>query len=355
MQKKLIALAIASLASAPLVAQAADVTFSGLIDLGVAIQEEDTTGTTLKKTTAGIANGSGTSAFKVTITEDLGGGMKVTGYLETDPALGTESGAAFANAPNWIQLSGNFGAITLGYMNNYALSASSASQPYGTGLASGYNGTFGRLDGVNSIGTPSFSATGSANGVRDIRVRNSIQYDLPKMGGFTAGVIYKFQNDDFAGTVDGVGNMQFGASFTAGAFTIVGALSTFESASAAPFVGTSDSFTHTLIGANFKLGAFTIYGGYTMSEADNSADLDSKSYNVAAKFDLSPTFNIGVNVLEVDDANATDRDRDLIGIGADYSLSKRTALYFRYQSGDNNSASAVGDYSDMAVGIRHTF
>ena len=355
MQKKLIALAVASLASAPLVAQAADVTFSGLLDLGVAIQEQETAGVTAKKTTAGIANGSATSAFKVTITEDLGGGMKVTGYMETDPALGTEGGAAFANAPNWLQLSGNFGSITLGYMNNYALSASSASQPYGTGLASGYNATFGRLDGVNSIGTPSFVATGG-NGARDIRIRNSIQYDLPRMGGFTAGVIYKFQNDDFAGTVDGVGNMQFGASFATGPFTIVGALSTFEYASAAPVVGTSDSFTHTLVGANFKFGAFTIYGGVTMSEADNSNDLDSSSMNVAVKFDLSPTLNIGANIVEVDDGNATDRDRDLVGFGLDYSLSKRTAMYVRYQSGDKNSAAGnSGDYSDMAVGLRHSF
>jgi predicted porin len=353
MQKKLIALAVAGIAWAPLSAQAVDVTISGLFDLGVQISESETAGVETKKTTAGIHNGAATSAFKVTVTEDLGGGMKVTGYMETDPALGTNAGAAFANAPNWLQLSGGFGAITLGLMNNYALNASSASQPFGTGFASGYNGSFGRLDGVNAIGTAAFSGPGG-NGVRDIRINNSIQYQLPNMGGFTGGIIHKFSNSDLPGTQDGIGQTQFGLSFASGPLTIAAAHSTLENE--VVWTGTSDSLTHTMIGANYKLGAFTIYGGYTMSEGDNSADLDSTSMNAAVMFAFSPTLAAGINIVEVDDDTAANADRDLFGLGLNYTMSKRTMAYVRYQSGDKNSAVAnTGDYSDIAVGLVHTF
>ena len=353
MQKKLIALAVAGLAWAPLAAQA-QVTISGTMDLGVQMSESEAAGVTTKKTTTGIHNGAATSAVKITVTEDLGGGMKVTGYIETDPALGTNAGGVFAGSPNWLQLSGNFGAITLGLMNNYALSASSASQPFGTGLASGYNGSFGRLDGVNVVGTTALEASAGA-GVRDIRINNSIQYQLPQMGAVTGGIIYKFKNSDAGNAAaDRIGQMQFGLSYAAGPLTIAAAHSTIENE--VVFVGTSDSVTHTMIGANYKLGAFTIYGGYTMSEGDNSNDLDSTSFNGAVMYAFSPTLAGGINIVQVDDKNATDRDRDLFGLGLNYTMSKRTMAYVRYQSGDKDkSAATTGDYSDIAVGFVHNF
>lgn len=354
MQKKLIALAVAGIVWAPLSAQA-QVTISGLLDLGVQISEQETAGVNAKNTTAGIHNGAATSSFKVTATEDLGGGMKVTGYIETDPPLGTETGASFSNAPNWLQLSGSFGAITLGYMNNYALSASSASQPFGTGLASGYNGSFGRLEGLNVIGSPAVVA-GGGNGARDIRIRHSVQYQLPQMGGFSGGIIYKFKNDDQAGAA-AMGHMQLGASFSTGPLTVAVAHSTTEQqANFGGQLANSNDLTHTMIGANYKLGAFTIYGGYTMSEASNSADVDATSMNAAVMYAFSPTLAAGINIVEVDDDTTANADRDLFGLGLNYTMSKRTMAYVRYQSGDKNSAAAnSGDYSDIAVGLVHTF
>jgi predicted porin len=358
MQKKLIALAVASLAWAPFAAQAADVEIGGVMDLGVQMSETETGGVTSKTKTAGIHNGASTSSFKVTVTEDLGGGMKFKGYMETDPALGTNAGAAFANSPNWLQLSGNFGAVTLGFMNNYALSASSASQPFGTGLASGYNGSWGRLDGAQVLGPVEARITGSNAGVgaRDIRKNRTLQYEMPRMGGFSAGIIYGFKNDDAAAQSDAaIGQIQIGASFSAGPLNVALAHSTLEQQ--ANFTGTtSNELTHTMIGANYKLGSITIYGGYTMSEASNKADVDSTSMNVAAMFQLNPQLGLGVNYVKVTDDTARVQDRDLIGFGLNYAMSKRTLAYVRYQSGDKLDATAnSGDYSDIAVGISHSF
>jgi GBP family porin len=354
MQKKIIALAVAGIVWAPLAAHAADVTLSGVFDLGVKISDSETAGVSTGTSTVGIHNGAATSAFKITVVEDLGGGMKATGYIETDPALGTTAGAAFANAPNWLQLSGNWGALTLGYMNNYALAASSASQPYGTGLASGYNGSFGRLDGVNVLGTTSFAGPGG-NGVRDIRINNSVQYQLPNFGGFTAGVIYKIKNTDAGNAApDQIGQTQFSASFSGANFNIIGTLSSLDNTVA--WAGTSTKVDHTMIGANWKLGPITLYGGWTQSSADNSADLDSSSMNFAVKWQVSPQLAIGGNFVTVDDANPGNVDRDLIGFGLDYAMSKRTTAYIRYQSGDKNKAvDNTGDYSDIGLGFVHTF
>lgn len=354
MQKKLLALAVASLAWAPLAAQA-DVTLTGNMDLGVTMSEAQAGGVTTKTTTIGNHNGSSTSNVAITATEDLGGGMSGKVYIETDPAFGSNAGGTFAGAPNWLQLSGSFGSITLGYMNNYALAASSASQPMGTAVGSGYSGGFGRLDGVNVIGDPAAATVGGA-GARDIRINRSIQYAIPSQGGFSAGIIYKMANSDAGNSAaDRTGQMQIGVGYSAGPLNIAFANSTIEREGGA-IVGTSADLTHMMLGVNYKLGALTLMGGFTTSEAANSADVDSSSWNVALKYAMSPVMSVMVNVLEVDDGRVANVDRDLFGLGLDYTMSKRTTAYLRYESGDNNSASAAaGDFSTLAAGIRHTF
>ena len=60
------------------------------------------------------------------------------------------------------------------------------------------------------------------------------------------------------------------------------------------------------------------------------------------------------------DKTSDNIDKKIAGIGADYALSKRTALYARYDTRDANKNNAAdtavaGSTKRTAIGVRHTF
>ena len=358
MQKKLIVVAVAGLFSTAAFAQTT-VTLSGNMDLGYQNASLEAAGVKTNDANFGVANGSSTSNVAITAVEDLGNGLQAKVYIETDPTFGTNAGSAFANAPNWIELSSkSWGSLSLGYINNFALTASSTSQPLGTAIGSGYSGGFGRLDGVNVLGAITVAPALGGAGVRDIRVNNTIQYKTPSFSGFTAGVQYKVKNTDAAAApANQIGQTQIGLGYNNGPLNIAYAHSQIQSATI--LGGTSDKLTHQLIGANYSFGPATIYAGWTSSKTNQSSDLDSQSWNIAGKYAFTPTLAGMINVVRVNDKNVGDQDRNLNGLGLDYSMSKRTTAYLRFENGDNDKSGATGggngSFTRYALGLRHSF
>ncbi len=382
MQKKLIALAVAAITSGAAFAQT-NVVISGNMDLSIssfrvqnsvtaAADLPGTAGRTVTTNTMGLHNNASTSNVTLTVTEDLGNGLKVKAYIETDPAFGSTAGSVFANAPNWLELSGNFGALSLGYINNFALTAATTAQPFGTALGGGYSGTFGRLDGNNNIGASAaytalghIAATGSS-GVRDIRTDRTLQYVTPNLNGFSGGFQYAAKNSGAVGNTLGV--FQLGLQYANGPIKVAYANSRLagDNVSVIAVGGTGNTLTHNLLGANFTFGAATIYGGYT-SSSDTARSRDSRSFNVALKYAFTNAISGMVNVLRVNDLTAVlpgGQDRSLAGLGLDYAMSKRTTAYARYEGGDNDKSSSTallanganrGNFNRLAVGMRHSF
>ena len=135
-------------------------------------------------------------------------------------------------------------------------------------------------------------------------------------------------------------------SATTGAFT------------AAVAIPANSDITQTILGANYTFGPATVYAGYSQSDAGGGLNntVDSTSFNVAGKYKVTPAIALMANYVKVNDKLAANVDRDLIGLGADYSLSKRTAAYVRYERGDSNKAVAgTGKFSTYAIGMRHSF
>jgi hypothetical protein len=62
------------------------------------------------------------------------------------------------NSQNYLFVSGNFGKVSLGFMNNFALTSALTSQPFGIGMGGGYSREFGRLNGTGVIGAPAVIA-----------------------------------------------------------------------------------------------------------------------------------------------------------------------------------------------------
>lgn len=379
MQKKLIAVAVAGLFSTAAFAQTT-VTLSGNMDLGYNNSSLEKAGVKTNDANFGVANGSSTSNVALTAVEDLGNGLQAKVYIETDPAFGTSTGAAFANAPNWIELSSkSWGSLSLGYINNFALTASSTSQPLGTAIGSAYSGDFGRLDGINVLGAITLGNLATAlvpgattvippgtlimggKGVRDIRVNNTIQYKTPSFSGFSGGFQYKVKNTD-AGAVAGnkLGQTQIGLGYNNGPLNIAYAHSQIQSNDVIALGTLSTKLTHQLLGANYSFGPATIYAGWTSSKTNQSDEIDSQSWNIAGKYQFTSTLAGMINVVRVNDkVNDRDMDRNLNGLGLDYSMSKRTTAYLRFENGDNDKSGTTGggngSFTRYALGLRHSF
>ncbi len=377
MQKKLIALAIAGLSGAAF-AQS-NVTISGNLDMGYYAQSMQTS-TIMDTRTAAAANGSSTSTWRITGSEDLGGGMKAGFQLENDLAAGADNRSGIMAGQSFLSLSGNWGTLKAGNNNTAGLTAAaSVAQPFGTAIGGGYSGAFARLSraGVNGGGAAGATAglqaegevlgTGATgtSGARTVRMNNSLAYATPSFSGFNATLQYAAKNADNNVAVAGntAGFVGLGLNYNNGPLNIayaneqfsVGGVAAPTGGVAVP-LGANEKVTHNLLAANYTFGPATVYGGWTSSKSSVAATADSRSWNLALKYAVSGALSLMANVVSVDDKLIGNQDRRLTGLGLDYAMSKRTTAYGRYESGDNDKAAgATGNFNRYQIGVRHTF
>jgi len=361
MKKSLIALA--ALAATGAFAQST-VQIDGIMDAG--FQSINYKGNTVN----GIGgNGSSTSQINFRGSEDLGGGLKAEFRVETDwnvvsnnantgakKADGTVAAAStFANGEIRAGLAGGFGRVDLGSVNYNTLGTFLLGQPFGTAIGSGFRGVF-----VNDAQT-----------VSSVRAENAIKYTTPTFSGFNA-TLYKSNKQTKAGT--GIAT-DTNFSTTLGAYDQQGAeeigLNYANGPIAASFsslkndyngVGTS-TYTQTVntLAARYDFGngfAASLLS-QTNKKSDNTVDNSITT--------VSGTYTTGAVVLMAQAGslkNVAGLKSDLVSVGADYNLSKRTAVYARYESINDKAsviaAAATIDGTDTkrtraALGLRHAF
>jgi predicted porin len=362
MKQKLLAIVVAGL-SGTACAQST-VTITGLFDTGVQMFKTENLGVTTKTNRWGSSSNTGTTNITFLVEEALGNNMKAGLFLETDPTAGTANTAGVWNSQNYLWVSGGFGKVSLGYMNNFANTAAGTAQPFGTAMGGGYSSAFGRLNGVNVVGAPAAVAAATAAtagafaGARDIRANNSIKWDSPSLSGFTAGLLYRSPNSNGNAAADSDGQTQIGLNYNNGPLNVSYAHSNILSNVAGINTGVT---THNLLGANYKFSTVTLYGGWTSSKNTGVAarTVDARSWNVALKWQATPAISVAANVLRSDDKMVADQDRNLNALGLDYAMSKRTTAYARWEGGDNDKSSLTGStggkFNRTALGLKHTF
>lgn len=386
MQKKIIALAIAGLSSAAF-AQS-NVTISGLVDLGYANTNTQTAANGKDTSQTWAGNGSSTSTIVFSGTEALGNGLSAGFFLASDFTAGanqftTNAGTSamsvnnpFANqmfnSQNYLTLnSASWGSVKVGTINDASLSVSSASQPFGTAIGSGYSGSFARLNRmgavnvVNTTGVNTVAAVAAGAGARLVRVGNSAMYETPSFNGFSGSLLHVFKNDNDQYAT--VGQQELGLKYNNGPINVHYSYYKFDSGNnvaAGGFIG--ETVKHNMLGGNYTFGPATVYAGWTSSKGNAAAGTtaDARSWNIALKYAMG-NWALMANVLKVDDkmpvvaAVSGDMDRNLTGLGLDYSMSKRTTAYVRYENGDNdkssNTGSNTGAFTRWAAGVRHSF
>lgn len=305
MKKSLIALAV--LASTGAAMAQSSVTIYGRADAAVGGQKTLVAGTQNQTSVSTVYNGGLTgSRLGFRGAEDLGGGLRATFQLEQRFSIATgDLSGVFFNGASTIGLSGGFGQVRVGRMTTVLDDS--------RGLANSSNV-------FDSSFTPASNGVFGSGGDFTSRFRNMLRYDMTSKAGVYGGANYAFEQTAAAGnTLAGfmVGYkagplnvalgtqnekkvndyMTLSGSYNMGVASVSAGYNTRKSV-ATTNTGKDNEFT---IGVNVPVGKVNLSAGYASSETTNAA---------------------GVNSAEASG----------FGLGATYTLSKRTRVYAGYRT-----------------------
>ena len=358
MKKSLLALAVLTAVSGAAFAQSS-VTLYGKVDLGMVYDAGNPLGAGKSvRLSSGVTGGS-RIGFKGV--EDLGGGNKFSFQLETgycaDSAAGQSTNVNDANnkkigttsAPNFCtgsnnfmgrqahgDLTGAFGALSAGRQYSLGFNNLATIDPFGAGFAA-------QANNVASNGTYLVDPSG-------IRLNNSVTYSTPNVAGFTGSVEAAF------GEV--VGNWKSGRETGAGvnyaSGPVYAGITYYEVNTAA---GSGTAKRVTTFGGSYDFGVVKVHAlGQKVSGSNGSIDIFNIMGGVTVPVGAG---SLMASYVKHNDRTSMDEDANQIGIGYQYPLSKRTALYTSFAriqnhniqgSATSNSAILVGNATDAGTG-----
>lgn len=382
MQKKIIALAVAGLASTAAFAQS-NVTIYGSVDMGYAYRYDNIGGN--NHPVSGIDGGQAQGnrlGFKGV--EDLGNGLKAVFLVEQGLGLDSSSDATSAagtvktisfTRQAYVGLAGGFGTAIAGRLYTPHFSFVSAIDPFAAGTVGAYKNVYG-------------------GGLFDpTRVDNAVAYVSPSFGGFNVTAAY---SNNAIGQESGVDNSHNNtvyallARYTAGPIDagvnlhrIAVGSGNFGSAN---YTGTgvnptAKNYDNLTLGGTYDFKVVKLAALYSYNLLDSSAvnggapiaDVRLENWMIGATVPVGK-FDIKASYMFSDGNTAAGGNAQQLAFGANYKLSKRTDLYTAYSVIDNDSAkqpngsylrraAVVGDASNSGltaqqgfqVGVRHLF
>ena len=303
MKKHLIAAGLVAAFAAPAMAQ--NVSISGTIDTAVAFSDSDTADSTNKLVNSKIAS----ENIKLSGSEDLGGGLKA--FFRMEQSIGVADGTQNAsfNRGSEVGLSGSFGSVKVGKFD-----------------ITGAEG----VDGVGQFGNISLFSNDIGSDVA-----HSVQYQLPKMGGFTVQLGHSMGDGNGSGDINSVSaNGKVGPAELRLGYT-------------AQDLAAGEN-TQTAVGVKFAAGPVTV--GIAYSDVDNATAADTKQTILSASMPLGNGLTAMAMIGNYSAAGSADADE--FGLGVMKALSKRTSVYAAYNS---NTNAADVETKDMLIGVIHKF
>ncbi|HWV04590.1 porin [Ralstonia sp.] len=340
-------------------------------------------------------------------TEDLGGGLAASFWLEAPITNddGQEGIATFARRST-VSLSGGFGEVRLGRDYTPTFWNDTVFDPFGTNgvgtnLISTANGNLGAFSGYAAartklVGIPTFTDVNSSNYVR---ASNTIGYFLPpNLGGFYGQVMYGFaektkyspgtatpatdntsRTGRYVGGRFGYANGPLDVALAYGSSTVGDQF----------YVGTTTKVNTLNLGASYDFGPVKLFG--EVSRAKNKVDYEVTPFTDAIPdtdltgYLLGVTVPVGAGLIRASyssvkydlnqpesffERRLADPKANKLAIGYVHNLSKRTALYATVArvSNKNGASLTVGGpaFTPNAVftpknstgydfGLRHSF
>ncbi len=360
MQKKLIALAVAALVSAPAFAQS-NVTIYGVADAGIAIGSHG--GNDLRGLNSGVLSG---SRIGFRGAEDLGNGLKAVFQLEqgfdigngtvspnvattnTNNAVGSRNDrdSAFSRQA-WVGLKGAFGTVGLGRQ-----------------YAPGYGLQYDAL-GSSSISPQSILSANSGLSITPntpARWDNSVTYGNA-FGPVKVNAIYAARTSETATNPENDDSWGVGAEYAAAGLRVGGAYHFQKQAG-------NENQKEWLLGASYNFGMLTVAGSYQDGADVGGADSDVKVWQLGVIVPVGAAGNVHVAYgrADVEVSGIPDDEPKSWTVAYTHALSKRTTAYVGYNRSDNDNTSAfrvsglnapageTGKNANLfAAGVRHTF
>jgi len=379
MQKKLIALAVASLSAGTAFAQSANVTIYGIMDgtfdvINVSGGQRGISGVTppvpeipSKGTPNFTRVQSNGSRLGVKGTENLGNGLTAFFQLESNAKF-DQGGALDTARDSFLGLRGDFGAIKMGNFSgpNRDLASKLDVVIHSDGIGDD-SALLGKLGGRGSY--------------FDTRYKNAIAYITPNLSGFEATALYQAnENKVDAPTADKINSSlyELGMNYTYGPLYVGAAYGRQEeknnSGNGTFSLGNDAKASETRIGAIYDFGVATVRAMYgrTKGEGDNAAghrDIHQNVWGVGGTYNVVTNGKLLMQYFRAGDLSGklpgittdlSDTGAKFWVLGYEHSLSKRTTLiaHYAYLKNDQRTGTVAGsaatkgyDFGDGATGF----
>lgn len=346
MQKKIIALAVAALASTAAFAQT-NVTVYGVADAyvgyGVASGQKNVI----------AVNSGGLSGSRLGFkgTEDLGNGLKALFQIEYGVNLDSNVGAATARQ-QMVGLTGGFGTAVVGYLQTTGYDFSAAANPIAcSALDANLN--------VTSVGNTAalIRCTGNGNG----RLGNAVAYISPTFGGVTLAINHaRLSENTFADNQPLNNNFGTLASVSyAGGPVTAGLVYGKAKVNSTP---AQDDWREYGLRAAYNFNVVSVFGSYQNLKAENSNSNNQWQLGVAVPVGKGTI--VGQFAKNSIKSTPAKDNAKAFTVAYTYAMSKRTTAYGGISTVRNEAGSALGilntpnpdgNATVYALGMRHSF
>ncbi|HWV17149.1 MAG TPA: porin [Rhodocyclaceae bacterium] len=331
MQKKLIALAVAGLASSAAFAQS-NVTISGTLRPSYDfVSIKDGGG---NKTNSITNMNSNTSVIGFRGEEALGNGLKAIfgltynlDFTTENTGIGTDGGQ-----DQYVGLAGtNWGSVKFGALNNALKNVFASYDPFSFSIGD-YNNIF--TQGVNS------------------RNSKAAYYQSPSWGGFTLHGSYALEGVKDSKTNDDLSMYSIGGDYKLGGLQLTAAYSQGNNEVAG--VNGAD-FKSSRFGAAYTFATKTkLFGVYGIDKdfKNQGAGGSYKTWMVGATHPITTNVDLMGTYIKAGDDDSNETGAKNYNLGVKYSLSKRTNVQglYSYLKNDANSARGFDSGYDIAAG-----
>jgi len=352
MQKKIIALALAGLASSAAFAQS-NVTIYGRMDYGY-MYRGDQSGASLDVDNRGeFASGIGSGSrlgFKGA--EDLGNGLKA--IFQAEFGLGMDESTGLNSTRNaYVGLTGNFGTLVGGRLDGVRYGIFNKYDAFGGGNIGNFTQMTAQVDRANNAIayiSPTFLGGLSATLAYSSHIGNSNPLSLGAQEG--ASTALKNGNDGDAVLYTAMVNYANGPLSLTADYEQVNMMGGKVTPTATAF--NVDKVQVYTVGGSYDLGVVKLAALYDNLTVDGRtggkvSDVDSWFVSASAPFGK---FVVKATYGETEDDEVSNSKSSKFGLGLDYNLSKRTKLYTGYAiiNNDDNAGAMVNAVANCSTG-----
>ena len=360
MQKKLIALAVAGLASTGAFAQA-NVTVYGVADASFDVVKISGDANNELGNTTRVSTNSSLIGFKGA--ESLGNGL--TAVFQYESAVGFDNAGALGTVrDSFVGLAGGFGTVVLGNLTGptRALGGAVDVNAGATGIGSNSailgklgNNLLGTTDGSgNYAGGTTCARNTTCASIFDTRWKNAIAYVSPSFAGLNATVAYVANENKALNGLTSANTTGYdvGLKYANGPAMAAVTYNAVSTGNAADL-----KISDFRVGGSYDFGMASVRAVFDLARADNFAGnkVTQAVYGLGATFNVTPASKLLGQVyvardLKVNGSSADDTGAKFFELGVEHSLSKRTMLKAVYAM-MNNDKSANYDFGINAVGV----